>query len=86
MKSAPHILDTLGWVYYRLGRLNEALKAITEASRQLPEDAVVHEHLGDIYLAMKNLQKARAAYTKALELQPDNAELRDKLKKLADKP
>jgi tetratricopeptide (TPR) repeat protein len=86
LKRAPHILDTLGWVYYRLGRLSDALKVISEASSQLPKDPVVMEHLGDVHLAMKNLQKARAAYGKALELQPDNAELRDKLKRLGDQP
>lgn len=84
LKSAPHILDTLGWVYYRLGRLDEALEIIKEASRQLPEDAVVFEHLGDIHLAMNNLKQARAAFEKALQLEPDNVELRGKLETLAD--
>jgi tetratricopeptide (TPR) repeat protein len=84
LKPAPHILDTLGWVYYRLGRLIEALKVIEEASRQLSEDAVIFEHLGDIHLALNNLQEARAAFGTALRLQPDNTDLRDKLEKLAD--
>jgi len=84
LKPAPHILDTVGWVYYRLGRFLEALKITEEASRQLTEDAVIFEHLGDIHLALKNIEKARAAFEKALLLQPDNVDLRDKLEKLAD--
>lgn len=86
LKPAPHILDTLGWVYYRLGRFNEALEVIRDASRQLASDAVIFEHLGDIYLALDNPAQARAAYVRALELQPDNAELRAKLEQLAGAP
>jgi len=55
-----------------------------QANQQLSEDPVVYEHLGDIHLAMDNLEKARSAYTKALELQPDNTELRKKLDKLVN--
>jgi tetratricopeptide (TPR) repeat protein len=81
---APHILDTLGWVYYRLGRFMDALKVIEEASRQLSEDAVIFEHLGDIHLALGNREEARAAFERALQLQPDNIDLRDKLENLSD--
>ena len=66
-----------------MGRFLEALKVTEEASRQLPEDAVVYEHLGDIYFALNNLEKARAAYAKSLQLKPDNTGVRDKLEKLA---
>ncbi len=84
LKPAPHILDTLGWVYYRLGRLLEALKAIEEASLQLSEDAVIFEHLGEIHLALKNMDQARSSFERALQLQPDNIDLRGKLETLAD--
>jgi len=84
LKQAPHILDTLGWVYYRLGRLLEALKVIEEASLELSEDAVIFEHLGEIHLALSNTEQARAAFEKALQLQPDNPDLRGKLEALAD--
>ncbi|MCK4509021.1 MAG: tetratricopeptide repeat protein [Desulfuromonadales bacterium] len=84
IKPAPHILDTLGWVYYRLGRLIEALKVIEEASLELAEDAVIFEHLGEIHLALKNLDQARTAFERALQLQPDNLDLRGKLETLAD--
>jgi tetratricopeptide (TPR) repeat protein len=82
LKSAPHILDTLGWVYYRKGRLIEALKVIEEASLQLQEDAVILEHLGDIHSALNNIDKAQDAFERALKLVPDNEELRNKLDNL----
>ena len=84
LKPAPHILDTLGWVYFRLGRLIEALKVIEEASRQLFEDAVIFEHLGEIHLALGNMAQARAAFEKSLQLQPDNLDLRGKLETLVE--
>jgi len=84
IKPAPHILDTLGWVYYRLGRFLEALKAIEEASLQLSEDAIIFEHLGEIHLALRNMEQARAAFERSLQLQPDNLDLRGKLETLAD--
>ena len=84
LKPAPHILDTLGWVYFRMGRLIEALKAVEEASRQLSEDAIVFEHLGEIHQSLNNLEQARVAFERSLQLAPDNDKLRDKLENLAD--
>jgi len=84
LKPAPHIMDTLGWVYYRMGRLIEALKVVEEASRQLSEDAVVFEHLGEIHQSLSNLEQARTAFEKSLQLAPDNDKLREKLETLAD--
>jgi len=84
LKPAPHILDTLGWVYFRMGRLIEALKAVEEASVELSEDAIVFEHLGEIHQALNNLEQARFAYEKSLQLAPDNDTLREKLETLSD--
>jgi tetratricopeptide (TPR) repeat protein len=82
LKPAGHILDTLGWVYYRLGRFAEARKAIEEASRLLPDDEVIHEHLGDVLQALGKTAAAAAAYEKSLELKPDNEAVRTKLQQL----
>ena len=82
LKPAGHILDTLGWVYYRLGRFAEARKAIEEARRLLPEDEVILEHLGDVLTALGKLAAARAAYQESLDLKPDNQAVRDKLQRL----
>jgi predicted negative regulator of RcsB-dependent stress response len=45
---------------------------------------VVFEHLGDIHLALGNREEARTAFERALQLQPDNIDLRDKLENLSD--
>ena len=43
------------------------------------EDAVIFEHLGDIYLKLGEVDKALANYNKSLELDPANKEVTKKL-------
>ncbi len=62
------ILDSLAWVNYRLGNLDEALKDIREARRLDPKnDSEICEHHGDIAAALGLKDEARKAYSKALE-------------------
>ena len=42
-------IDSLGWVYYRLGRLPEARIQLERAVDLTGGDPVVREHLGDVY-------------------------------------
>ena len=61
-------LDSLGWVYFRLGELDRAEKYLTEAVRLDPHDAAVHEHLGDLYRSQERNAKAAEAYRQALTM------------------
>lgn len=82
IKPAPHIHDTLGWVYYRLKRFEKARSAIEAASRELPDDPVVLSHLADVYLGLKKFELARKVSLRMLELDPDNAFAKNMLKTL----
>jgi len=62
-----YIQDSLGWVYFRLGRLQEAMTEITGALRLEPEDPHIHEHLGDIYLQLNEQKKAIQSYNNAIQ-------------------
>jgi tetratricopeptide (TPR) repeat protein len=76
-------VDSLGWVYYRLGRLPEARHHLEEAARLLPDDATILEHLGDLYVALEIPEKAREIYRRALAMDDENVEgLRRKLARL----
>jgi Flp pilus assembly protein TadD len=66
-----YILDSLGWVYFRLGRLNEARDVLEKALKLTADDANIHDHLGDVYRALHDFEKARKAYQKAVELYSD---------------
>ncbi len=64
------VRDSLGWIYFRLGRLGKAAEELQEAIRLSPDDPAIFDHLGDVYFATGLLGKAKAAYSKALELYP----------------
>ena len=72
-------VDSLGWVYFRLGNLDLAEKYLTDATRLLPRDATVHEHLGDVLAKRGDMQRALDSYRIALSLGPDAKEV-DKLR------
>ena len=76
-------VDSLGWVYYRLGRYSEARHHLEEAARLMPSDATILEHLGDLYVALEIPDKARETYRRALAIDDDNVEgLKRKLARL----
>ena len=72
-------LDTMGWIYFKLGDYARAEKYILRAIEKGEASAVVLEHMGDIYVKLNKPQKAREYYMKALELDPENKQVRDKL-------
>lgn len=65
----PHngfILDSLGWVYYKLGNFVLARRYLLEASQQEDTDPHIYDHLGDVYTKLGNMEEARKAYNHAL--------------------
>ncbi len=68
------IVDSLGWVYYRLGRYSEAVVQLERAAALEPVDSVVNDHLGDAYWAVGRLREARFQWTRALSFDPTEAE------------
>jgi tetratricopeptide (TPR) repeat protein len=73
-------LDSLGWVYYQMGRFEDARRPLERAALELPRDPVVLEHLGDVYLAVGRVSDAVAVWDRALEASPEDPEsLRGKI-------
>jgi predicted Zn-dependent protease len=75
-------VDSLGWVYFRQGKLDLAEKYLTDATHLLPNDATVREHLGDVFAKRGDYHKALDVYRTALTLDPepkDEAKLRSKI-------
>ncbi len=77
-------VDSLGWVYFRLGQLDLAEKHLTEAIRLVPRDATVHEHLGDVLAKRGDVQRALQVYRTALSLDPEEKELEKLRLKIAE--
>jgi len=44
-----YIVDSLGWAFYKMGRLDEAVTTLEQAVLLLPNDAEINDHLGDAY-------------------------------------
>ena len=88
LKSEPTnaaFLDSLGWVLYKQGQPREALKHILKSLELTEEpDATLYDHLGDIQAVLKNPDKARDAWKKALGIEP-SAAIEKKLRALPDR-
>jgi Tfp pilus assembly protein PilF len=66
--SNASFLDSLGWAYFKTGKLAEAERYLTEAARRNPASSAIQEHLGDLFERLGQTEKARAAWQKALTL------------------
>ena len=64
--DSGYIIDSLGWVLYRLGRYEEAVGHMERAAELLPVDPIVNDHLGDVYWAVGRKTEARFQWQRAL--------------------
>jgi Tfp pilus assembly protein PilF len=62
-----YIMDTLGWVLFKQGKVNEAIKYLETAHKIAPQVAIISEHLGDVYVKQAMIEKARQMYKRAIE-------------------
>jgi tetratricopeptide (TPR) repeat protein len=79
----PSFLDSLGWAYFKLGKLAEAEKHLSQASSLDAASATIQEHLGDVYEAQGRGEQARYSWTRALKLASAEADVKRIEKKLA---
>lgn len=73
----PYILDTLGWIYFKQNRLNEAMKTLEAAHKFKNDISIVAEHLGDVYMKVAFTDKARKMYLKAIALETDPKKIQE---------
>jgi tetratricopeptide (TPR) repeat protein len=78
------IIDSLGWVYYKKKKWDEALAELEKAWKLVPNDPVIGEHLADVYVRKNFLEKALKTYRKVLELNPATKEREGVLKKIKE--
>jgi len=64
--NSGYIVDSLGWVYYRLGRYDEAVVQMERAVELEAVDPVVNDHLGDVYWAVGRKREAQFQWKRAL--------------------
>ena len=71
----PSYLDSLGWAYFKLGKLTEAEKNLRDAARIDTGSSTINEHLGDVYQKQGKLDLAKASWEKALNLASETADV-----------
>ena len=71
-----YIVDSLGWVLYRMGRHREALEHLRRAM-SLEPDPEIAAHLGEVLWVLGNKAEAREVWSTALEAAPDDERLLD---------
>lgn len=78
----PNYLDTYGWLFYRLGNYDLAIKYISESIEIDGTRAEPYMHLGEIYQVLGNIDLARKYYEKANSIDPNDFKIIHKLQEL----
>ena len=81
MPDDPQIIDSLGWVYYRMGDMPNALKHLREAYAAKP-DVEVAAHLGEVLWTSGARDEAMKVWREASGREPKNEVLRGTLARL----
>ena len=81
----PYIQDSLGWVEFRMGNHQEALRILQAAYKAKP-DAEIAAHLGEVLWTLGKTQEAGTLWREGLLLKPDNETLVETLQRLQFKP
>ena len=79
------IIDSMGWISYRLGRLAEAEAYMREAWK-IMRNAEVAAHLGEVLWARGQKDEARSTWQLGLELESDNEILINTMQRFGESP
>lgn len=74
------IMDSVGWGYYRSGRLDESVKLLRQAFAGNP-DPEIASHLGEVLWVRGSKDEARKVWQDSLKAHPGNALLQAVIKK-----
>ncbi len=79
-----YITDSLGWVYYRLGRYQDAVAPMLRAVELTPDDPVINDHLGDVLWMVGRKREAEFQWRRALSFGPAEDLDMDRIRKKLD--
>lgn len=77
----PAIQDSLGWVQYRRGNLDEALKYLTEAYKGFPDHEVA-AHLGEALWQSGDKEGAMQVWQNGLKTKPNSSYIKETMQRL----
>ena len=70
-----HILDSMGWAFYRIGKYNDAISYMEKAAEIEPANAVINNHLGDAYWFVGRKNEAKFQWNHVLTMTDDTKEV-----------
>jgi len=76
-----YIMDSMGWVLYRMGDLKGAAQQLRRAWKGRP-DGEIGAHLGEVLWALGERAEAEAVWREALEASPDSDTLQKTIERL----
>lgn len=77
-------LDSLGWLYFKKHEYEKALDLLQQALKYLQNDSIVWNHFSQVLIKLKRFEKAKDALNIAIELDPDNFDLAERMSWLRD--
>jgi tetratricopeptide (TPR) repeat protein len=80
------IVDSLGWAYYKAGRLSDAVATLAAAANMSPGQMEIHYHLALAYRAQGHMEDARIELMRALAIEPGNRVVLQLLQELGGSP
>jgi len=83
--DSPEYIDTIGWIYYKFGEYEMALKYLLRSQSLDKENSIILEHLGDVYFKLEKYEKALNIYNRIIISDPGNIEIAKKIELLNEK-
>jgi len=74
-------VDSLGWGYFKQGKLDEALTELLRALKLENTDPTIYDHIGDVYKAKSMIKEAIEYWHKALDMNPYDEKIKEKIEK-----
>ena len=80
--DSPEYLDTIGWIYYKIGKYQIALDYLLRSQVLDKQNSIILEHIGDVYLKLEKYEKALTTYNKIMITNPNNINIIKKIELL----
>ena len=83
--DSPEYLDTIGWIYYKIGKYQIALDYLLKSQSLDKQNSIILEHIGDVYLKLGKYEKALSTYNKIMIKNPEDLRIIRKIELLNEK-
>ncbi len=82
MPDNGYIIDSLGWMFYRLGKFEQAVAPMEKAVRLMPDDPIINDHFGDVLWKVGRKREAAFQWRRSLSFNPEPEDAARTLRKL----